>query len=86
MNLRRIGDTAYGLGDWAFIHLVFKNADALLHWSTAQRSADYAFVAGCIWPSVIDYRKLKACEFTYIGLAKITTKKIFLDTVQGSKC
>lgn len=58
--------------DCSFIHSLLKNADMLLHWKAALCSADYAFVAGCTWPSVIDYKMLKAYEFTYIGLAKIT--------------
>lgn len=49
----------------------------LLQQKTARCSADYTFVAGCIWPSAIDYKKLKAFEFTYIGLAKIM-KQTFL--------
>lgn len=44
----------------------------LLHWKTALCSVDHAFAAGCTWPSIIDYKMLKAYEFTYIGLDKIT--------------
>lgn len=77
VNLRRIGDTVQGLGDWFFIHPTSKNSGMLLHQKTARCSADYAFVAGCISPSAIDYKKLKVFEFTYIGLAKIT-KQTFL--------
>lgn len=57
---------------YSFIHFLFKNADTLLHWKTALCSVDYTFAAGCTWPSVIDYKMLKAYEFTYIGLDKIT--------------
>lgn len=50
----------------------------ILHWKTAHCSADDIFVAGCIWPSVIDYKKLKVSEFTYVSLAKITKKSLLI--------
>lgn len=57
---------------YSFIRFLFKNADMLLHWKTALCSVDHAFAAGCTWPSIIDHKMLKAYEFTYIGLDKIT--------------
>lgn len=50
----------------------------LLHWKRAHCSADYTFVACCIWPSVVDYKKLKVREFTHTGLDKIAKKSLLI--------